>query len=294
MKKLLLLTSASIIIPAILLVLAGCMKPPTTSIDKGPEASCQSLDSKISDIQRPSVLTIRKSEFAYLESTARIENFYPELTQQYAVTVMSREEDDFMVKLMIQETLTEKINGQFKPSTKEGPAYILKKSSTTAGTASTQSSMDLPRGAGQNLEVKNLGVREIANPLRIMGQTAGGGVSQNCQLQADGKVKSYNNLEVTDFDIPIPQAVKGREGCGGLTDCNGPLKGKLLKFDRWINDPNSPGKEMKVTTYLVTTSMVPYFATIFSQCVQYSWPVEARQVLVTSCDDVKDFKFGTP
>lgn len=291
MKKLLLWTTASIVIPAIILLAAGCMKPPSTAIDKGPEASCQSLDSKISDIQRPSVLTIRKSEFAYLESTARIENFYPELTQQYAVTVMNREEDDFMVKLMIQETLTEKVNGQFKPSTKEGPAYILKKSSTQSTAAiSSQSGIS----QGQNLEVKNLGVREIANPLKILGQTAAGGVSQNCQLQKDGKVKSYNNLEVTDFDIPVPQAVKTRDGCGGLTDCNGPIKGKLLKFDRWVNDPNAGGKEMKVTTYLVTTSQVPYFATIFSQCVQYSWPVESRQVLVTSCDDVKDFKFGTP
>lgn len=285
-------TTASILVPALILLMAGCMKPPSTAIDKGPEASCQSLDSKISDIQRPSVLSIKKSEFAYLESTARIENFYPELTQQYAVTVMSREEDDFMVKLTIQETLTEKVNGQFKPSTKEGPAYILKKSASTGSTNSVPGAATL--ASAQNLEVKNLGVREIANPLKILGQTTGGGVSQNCQLQKDGKVKSYNNLEVTDFDIPVPQAVKTRENCGGLTDCNGPIKGKLLKFDRWINDPNSAGKEMKVTTYLVTTSQVPYFATIFSQCVQYSWPVESRQVLVTSCDDVKDFKFGTP
>jgi hypothetical protein len=290
MKKLILWTTASILLPAIILMLAGCMKPPSTAIDKGPEASCQSLDSKISDIQRPSVLTIKKSEFAYIESTARIENFYPELTQQYAVTVMSREEDDYMVKLMIQETLTEKVNGQFKPSTKEGPAYILKKTAPAAASAEVTSGV----ASGQNLEVKDLGVREIANPLKILGQTAAGGVSQNCQLQKDGKVKSYNNLEVSDFDIPIPQAVKTRDACGGLTDCNTPIKGKLLKFDRWINDPNNAGKEMKVTTYLVTTSHVPYFATIFSQCVQYSWPVETRQVLVTSCDDVKDFKFGTP
>lgn len=262
----------------LLMYLSGCLKPPSTVIDKGPEASCESLDNAIADIQRPSVLSIQKSEFAYIESSARIESLAPEYTQGYAVTVMDREEDQYLVKLTIREETREKIDGQFKTSIKEGPALIQKNGPTTQATASQVSR-------------KSLGVEEIGKKLRIL-SGASGSQGANCASQKSGVVKSFHNLQISDFSIPVPQAVASRADCGGLANCKGPLAGKSLKFDRWITDPNNPSGEIKVTTYVLTTSEVPFFATIFSQCVQYSWPIETRQVLVTSCDDVKDFKFG--
>lgn len=271
-------TTGAILIPALLFIVSGCMKAPTTDIDKGVTTDCQQIDKAMSELQTSSVLSIKKSEFAYIESTTRLENLSPELTQQYGVTIMDRQENSETIQLTIREEVRERIDGQFKTSIKEGPAYIQKTGNHT------QTS---------NVGTAGVGIEQVSRKLRIMASSAAAqGQGAYCQAKTSGVVKSYNNLEISNFDAPVPAAVRARSDCGGLANCEGPLKAKQLKFDRWIEDPNDSSKEIRVTTYIVTAPEVPFFATVFSQCVQYSWPVENRQVLVTACDDVKDFKFG--
>jgi hypothetical protein len=282
MRKNILFTTIAILVPAIIFLFIGCMKPPNTGIDKGVDVPCAVIDAKISSIQRPSVLAIAKSEYTYIETAIRLENQQPDVNQQYAITVMDRKEDPYMIQLTIHEETNEKVNGVFKQSIKEGPVLLTKGTSTLAASLA----VNLPPASSTPA-----GVMQMSKKLRISSSGAATGQGFNCANQAAGHVISYNNLEVSSIDIPVPPIVQARPNCG-LKNCNGPIAGQLMKFDRWIPDPNKPGSEMKVTSYVVTSPDVPYFATIFSQCVQYSWPLANRQILVTSCDDVKDFKFG--
>lgn len=275
------------------LAVAGCLKAPSTQVQKGTEASCQQIDQYIQQARTQSVLTIKKDEYANIDTSYAIEKLPPQTIGQYAVTVLDRQENAQEIVLRIREDNRELVNGQFKNSSKEDSYTILKPGNSATSSTGENMIADVVNSAVL-FTVNDSQTSSISTRFKIRSGVSAKSNGPLCQQKAEGKVASYNNLEVQDIAVAIPSSVKMKPNCGGLSDCNAPLHGKLLKFDRWLYQDN--GEELKVTSYLITSPDVPYFAGVFSQCLQYSQPYndagQKIQVLITECDNVTDFTFG--
>ncbi len=294
------------------MLFAGCLKAPSTATQKGPEASCSDIDAAIANTQSGNVMNIQPGEFASTDTFTMVDGPYESLSQQEAVTVVARTQTASEIDLTIQDQLNENVNGTFKSSTTQGTDVIALSGSSSTQAVQNKRSEFISKLAWRRpipLAPTYLRARDASvvglNTFQTGMQVRAEDISQGsfCQAQAQGAVNTYNNLTTQASTMELPSPVQARSNCGGVPNCQNPINTQTLQFDRWVPDPNNPGQEMKVTTYIVTSSQVPFFASILSQCMQYSWPTSDLStsvdpsevgtfVLITTCSNVSDFTFG--
>jgi hypothetical protein len=282
------LTLTTITSSIVLLFLSACMKAPSTEINKGTAVSCKDLDKAVDQLSVGKVSTIKKGEFAYREIVLQFDIMQPELVQQLGYTVIDKVDRTLSDgkthydEILLRREISEKgEGGQFKNSTKD----------FTMGFAKTAA-------AGQINEVQTILENRLTGSRRspAISEKIGplvsilGGSDPEDSFCASTET-TYHKLENGQTQIPVPELVRKRTDCGGLSNCTAPMKSYSLKFDSWQKDKD--GKPAKYTHYISASSDAPYFAALMSNCLQYSMPYQDRYLLVTQCSDVKDFRFGT-
>jgi hypothetical protein len=234
----------------------SCLKPPSTEVDKGAATPCTELDAALNSIQYGSVQSIKKGEFVSIDSKTRLDIQPFEIVGQQSIEVTDLKQDTIDPRyneVTLLVTLNEKQdNGIFKQSQTVEKAYIKRPDVFSLADFSTRASTSM------------------------------------CDKLKTGTL-SYNKLQITEGYVEVPPAVQKSSSCGGLMDCT-KIKARQLSFDRWIKDQD--GKEVKYTNFVTASPDVPYFSTILSSCAQYTLVIDNRPILVTTCDEVKDFKFG--
>lgn len=262
MKKVIFLTVISLLLPALFFTLVGCMKVPSTEIDKGPTASCDQLDASVDRLSMGKVSDIKLGETSYREMIVAFDVMAPEVLQTLRYTVSSKEDKGNYWEMTITEDLQEKVDGQFKNSNRN----------TKIGVAKT--ALLSMNSVSQTIEKKLLHTLADSSPSDSF-----------CSSTS----ASYHKLEVTEGEMDVPVKMHSIPGCGGLKNCD-KIRVTNLKFDTWQKDQD--GQEVKITHYLKASPDVPYFSSLMSHCLQYSMHYLDRQLLVTQCSDVKEFAFG--
>ncbi len=288
MKKVFSLAFAAGAFVASTLLLQSCMKAPTTDINKGTQVSCTALDKAVDQLSVGQVTTIKKGEFAYREIVIQFDILPPELVQQLGYTVMDKVDKvlsdgkTHYDEISLRREISEKGDGgQFKNSTKDFTLGFLK--DQTASTANTVQTIINNKIANAQRS------RPVSDKLGPMVTPLGGSDPENTFCSA--AETTYHKLESTGSAIAVPELVKKRTDCGGLLNCTLPMRAVSIKFDSW--QKGSDGNPIKYTHYISSSPDAPYFASMMSNCLQYSTPYQDRFLLVTQCSDVKDFKFGT-
>lgn len=286
MKKV--ITTATILIT--ILTATGCMKPPSTEVDKGPQVNCSALDKAVDQLSFDQVSTINKGEFSYREIIVQFDILPPELMQQVGYTVLDKVDrvlSDGVThydEILLRREISEKVEGgQFKNSTKDFTLGFAKpKAAGLKALSNVQRILDN--------RVKNMTLtKPISEKLGPLASPLGGSDPESSFC--NNSATTYHKLERTGSAVAIPDLVRKRTDCGGLANCSLPLRAISLKFDSWQN--GTDGKPVKYTHYISASPDAPYFASLMSNCLQYSMPYQERSLLVTQCSDVKDFTFGT-
>lgn len=292
MKKFVFKTLSLLALAAGTSLIQACMKAPTTEVNKGAQVSCTALDKAVDQLSVGQVSTIKKGEFSYREIIVQFDILSPELIQQVGYTVMDKVDKvlsdgkTHYDEILLRREISEKGDGgQFKNSTKDFTMGFLKGQSTL-GDEGTQSSAQTVI----NNKIKNAQrSRPVSEKLGPMVTPLGDSDPENTFCAASDT--TYHKLETLGSAMAVPELVKKRSDCGGLANCTLPMRAVSLKFDSW--QKGNDGNPIKFTHYIIASPDAPYFASMMSNCLQYSTPYQDRFLLVTQCSDVKDFKFGT-
>lgn len=128
-----------------------------------------------------------------------------------------------------------------------------------------------------------------------------GGLSSYARAAAGAPAKkptkeSYHRLRESTGMVAVPNVVKTRPGCGGLSPCEIPATFIQFDFVQWFND----GTYQKVAVDLAFSTKTPFlpFGQNFDQltgllitdCRATVIPVEGRTVYVRDCLSLEDFQ----
>jgi hypothetical protein len=106
---------------------------------------------------------------------------------------------------------------------------------------------------------------------------------------ADGNRITCHDLKILRGVIDPPAAVQTQPNCGGVPNCQ--LNVAEISFDRVTWDKP---EGTKMNYRILVAQNVPYMAKELQFCQQLSVPVEDQRVLVTQCNTVVNFRYGTP
>lgn len=276
---------------AFALLMTSCLEKPTLSEEKGPEAAAsqvfQAVATAWGDVD-PS--TIRQGEFSYKERVQTVQGGTPYVLLQEGVTVDSRSVDhqEKKVNYVFLQQLVEKVDGEPTSST---TSYSL---STNLPEEAVEPSSKMIKA--QDVKIQNLvfGVDIIASLAYAC--VATDGLRTECQnAGADSCQLSCHNLKVSEKTVPAPDLVQQRENCGGLPDCK--MKLKTVSFDQVLDIKRGQSLEQQKVTYTAIISPdAPYLSRLMNFCSRgvVQVPNSSHQVLVTVCNEVKDFRIGQP
>lgn len=291
----------------------SCMKPPDLSVNYGPQFSAEKLSEAIDSAQLKSADTILKDEFATFDVLRGIDVQQPELVGQIGKTVTKMDitqepgPNGAPKGCYYSITLVTKVNekdttGSFKLTSSESYPVFYKKlenvSQTTPavdpciqGSAATPT----PTPSAEPNSAPELGASFRASSYDYSGLKAGHSIEKALKLlnfktaAAETETTTLHNLKVTDGLFYIPEKVKLRPNCGGLSNCTEPIKTVDITFDEvtWAGGVGS-----KVSHYYRLSKEVPYYAAILHSCFQYWISYQSRLVPITQCSDIRDFTIG--
>ncbi len=269
MKKMLVFSLAIIIVPAIFMVLVGCMKPPEPNRDFGPQTSIAEILEKKQTLPIASPSLMKVGEYAAIDESLRLEMLPPEVIRQYAYTVVSKKdlEDQNIQELMIQTDVLDLTKNEPKSSSQK-PVYTQKPGASATHLIGSQTVS--PTGL--------LDPQSLSKQIRAQSTPA-------------DKI-TYHNVQISD--VQIRQSGFNEDAqCGHFP----PEKcGKMLNAKKFSYDlVNWSGAEPVKTSFVeVYSDEIPFLANPFIQCASSVVKLSSQWVNVMSCFEVKSMKFGPP
>lgn len=277
-------------------VLGGlsCMKQPKLQADFGPEVSDQNFSQALEQVEIPNPYTIRQNEYSYATRETWVEGRPYLVNQRWAFTVTSMTEDAVDYIISFVHEVREYSNGEEKVSSKKEDRRLRKQQSNTASIETVAPTSQSP--SEQSLKA-------------ALADKANGPTSTNMSpfhvfthgvkvMEALPRVTRHN-LKFEIGNYPIPEFVKQRSNCGGLTaeKCKDSLKAFYISFDQ-VNWDENGGQ--KYNLQRVFSPDVPFFAStmapdlpgVIQACVTTLLPHNGQAVQITQCDAIKDFTFG--
>ncbi|MBX3018330.1 MAG: hypothetical protein KF767_10600 [Bdellovibrionaceae bacterium] len=268
-------------LPLVALAAAGCMKEPELKADFGPEVTSAEFSSKLSEIEGPDPYTIKKDEYAYFIRSTVLQDQVYQLDKRWAYTVTNKTEDaNDHIFSFVKET-REYVGDQEKISQNQSEVRLTKRSSNT-------SSLKLSQLQFRPTETRTAPIVQMST------------LTPFAYRPASTEKVTFHNLKLEKTYVPVPDFVKQRANCGGLSSekCRGALKAFVMTFDQvqwtgnegqrfsvlWIFSPDIP--------YFGST-MFPSPAGVLKSCGTTQVPYEGQRVKVTQCDEIKDFTFGS-
>lgn len=287
----------------------ACMKETELVADFGPEVTTEGFR-KLVKPEPPTFESVRANEFGYAVRETFVDGRPFAINYRWGFTVTSRTElsDRYIVGL--NHELREYSGGQEKTSTKKGEIAVGKSvppptpASVTASHYPTRESARraLADTSPQHPKAKSSLVS--FSPLSLFARNS---------LQAlEAPIRrTMHNLSFTKGTFPIPEFVKQRANCGGLSASvcsSGVLKAFHLTYDE-VEWTATGGQKYSISR--VYSSEIPFFASIDSPlvltsdidyfypgviqaCIKTDMPYNGVTIQITQCDEIKDFTFGTP
>ncbi|MEI7973945.1 MAG: hypothetical protein WCH11_06220 [Bdellovibrio sp.] len=278
MKRRLLASLFVLFLPVILILLTGCLKVPSASLDFGPSSSSQDVEQALGKLESSSALQVRKGDFVYLETSLRVESLMPEVIRQQAYTVLQRNETTDSITLNVARRLNELSGGQFKTSVTEEVVTLQKGTSPTS--AQTLAAIAAQPSGESTLSVLSGPVFVNGLPRLIL--------SSDQRVQSQARRVTYHNLKVDRMKISVPLLVQMQDNCGGLGlgPCEQGLASVRVSVDQVVWENGQPTK----TSYSWLSSLdSPPLASQLSACAQALMPFQGAMVNMVQCEDVKNF-----
>jgi hypothetical protein len=256
-----------------LLLIAGCLKPPESQQNFGPEVNKSLIEKAFNEIEIASPYSIEVGEFAYIEKLQQVESNPADVIFQRGDTVTGKKEEPERYVLTLVTEVRERIDGNFKPSKKETQAVLPKLKSIEQLAAEAFKSFTIGDKKLQNYQSRAL------NSLKTLSESSPQKIT-------------YHNLEIKKIVFPTPDLVKKRENCGGLSadHCKNGIPATQLSFDKVIWESRGGDKS---SFRFVMSEFSPYLASQLSACVQSKIEFQGQRVRVTQCEFIKDFTWGT-
>lgn len=282
MKQRLLVTALVLFLPVILILLTGCLKVPSASLDFGPSSSSQDVEQALGKLESSSALQVRKGDFVYLETSLRVESLMPEVIRQQAYTVLQRSETEDSITLNLARRLNELSGGQFKTSVTEEVVTLKKSVNSASAKKLHPGSIEPSTEPSLGLSLSVLSGPALANGLpRLI-------LSSNQMVQSQARRVTYHNLKVDRMQIAVPLLVQMQDNCGGLglAPCSQGLASVRVSVDQVVWENGQPTK----TSYSWLSSLdAPPLAAQLSACAQALMPFQGSMVNMVQCEDVKNF-----
>lgn len=269
----------------------SCMKKPDHTPDFGPSVEAEKVQSALDEVGTVDPVTIKKCEFVSIDTYKSYDTITPAIIKQTAKTVTNvKEETDKYIFTVIKATkiLSE---GTWKDPVNETLFLELSKGTeaSSSNNVSTTNFRNNETGVYSKL-ISNLKL-SIKNKFPYS-QSANDGFIFH---KLDGRTGvpgtyTFHNLKKEYTTVPIPIAVKNSANCGGLDNCERPLRAIKVSVDQVYWETADKGD--KITFQYIATPDAPFFASKLSTCAQAWVDYQGRVISITECDEVSDFKFG--
>ncbi|MNJ92702.1 hypothetical protein D3C87_103760 [compost metagenome] len=266
---------------AMLFSLTSCLEQPDMSNDDGPQASVSDVQNALSNAWGDNYpTTMEKGEFVFKTRTQKIQDYTPRLVFQEGVTISEK------------DRVANKFNYTFLHQTEE----ITNTGESKLSTTEHHMELDAPSSLmAQDVKTQSLsfGVQTILGLMQVCIKSED--LQKECdELAADKCDLRCHNLTVTETKVPVPELARQRENCAGVPNCE--LKMKNVAFDLILEIKKGNATEKQKVRYMTSISRdVPYMSRLMNYC--YRGLVQpqgtSQKVLVTVCNDVKDFRPGT-
>lgn len=289
-----------LLLPVVAIAASGCMKEPELKADFGPEITSADFSNKLAEIEGPDPYTIKKNEYAYFIRSTVLQDQIYQLDKRWAYTVTNKTEDaNDHIFSFVKET-REYIGDQEKISQNQSEVRLTKRSTNTSSIATpvSMSPLSLAAGVQSSLDIQRLRFRP--SETRTIPIVQMSTLTPFAFRPASNEKVTFHNLKLEQTHVPVPDFVRQRANCGGLTNekCRAALKAYVMTFDQvqwtgtegqrysvlWIFSPDIP--------YFGST-MFPSPAGVLKSCGTTQVPYEGQRVKVTQCDEIKDFTFGS-
>lgn len=280
------------------LVGSGCLKPPSQTLDHGPEVPASEVQLAILDAWGSAdPATIGAREFESLEQDQKISTLDPRVVYKEATEVCSREVkgDEITYNLLLRSTSINE-TGSFKPETSIIQELVVKNPSITQNLLSAAREPAFPNSIEalqKSMASGRGGLFQNDNNGKVQENSLG---LQTVLSMFDACVKSKNwdvtchNLKVSHGWTLPPIGVSSRPDCGGIPNCQ--ISFKRISFDLVVNLPSSDGKsthEEKVIYDFTISQDVPYLSRLTDFCYQGLVVASGQRILVKICNRVQNF-----
>lgn len=310
------------------MIVAGCMKPPKTEVDYGPEYRKAEVSQALKIALGDGTPTdIKFEEFSQTDLTRVIRGrAIIDLLETVGLTIVNREETPRQIQLnMVEERLTYDLseNHNNKKLVRE---YLDCMNKSTLKAENCES-LSLPNPTAEPSPTVIPNSTEIPEPTVVPSPTAepnptmvsvevhnkaiiNGSTISTAQMiensltlfpemsrdQDDDPRTSYHQLKVSERMASPPKLVQDSPNCGGIPNCL--IHVTDIEFDQvnWL----SYNKGDKIHIKISTSKDVPYLSRILEKCQQGSVPIKQEgkpekdwpRLLVTFCETVRNFKKG--
>lgn len=291
----------SVLIPFMIscaLIGSSCLKPPSQTLDHGPEAAASEVQRAILDAWGSAdPATIGAREFVSLEQDQKISTLEPRVVYKESTEVRERtvSENEVTYTLLVRTTSIDE-TGSFKPETSTEQKLVVKSPGNSQNLMNISRSPAFPDsieslqksmadGRGGLFQNNNdSGVKESSLGLQTVLS-----MFDAC-VKADDWDVTCHNLKVRQGWTLPPTGVSNRPGCGGIPNCQ--ISFKRISFDLVVNLPSSDKKSTHQETviYDFTISQdVPYLSRLTDFCYQGLVTASGQRILVKICNRVQNF-----
>lgn len=291
--------------PLVLLMLlsvamVSCIKQPELDETNVPSSVAEVYGSIADAWGESDPLSMKKGDFIYNETTQQIETQNPSLVLQEGTTVSNvgstvakPNEINFTY---IYQTRVIKSNGDVLTNSREDHRTFIT-DEPVVETAKVAAKALLPMGGdvqamADDLQM-SLGFENVYGLALACQKTEG--LDKYCRetLKVDSCRVECSNLKTADEIHPAPDLIKTRPNCSDLPGCM--MRLKKVSFDWAIIMKIGDSTETQKINYSVSLSPdLPFFSRMVQYCSRQLYAINASQkVLVTTCNNLKDFKKGT-
>ncbi len=291
MKRILLISLLIILLTPLIFSVIGCVKPPETKVEYGPEIPNADISAKLKTLPTPDSYGIYKnqsSEFRMIQSIRDVQS--PTVLRKIKNTVLDRQEfpEDKLINYRVLSQFSDFEDGEFQDYARIIDVPLKMKSGTQSAetTDEVMSKLETP-------------VQMMKNSFQSFSQIFTLENSSDSTASSPPKIVkvTYHNLKSTNKEMDPPAHIQSTKNCAGIPHCK--IQVHEVSFDRvlWTSD----GRGTKSTFTLAVSKDVPYavmpsgeeiFPGLISQCSQAMVKIQGRQFLLNQCLQLIDFEFS--
>lgn len=263
---------SALVIPFVLIAMMSCVKAKEEKADLGPEVAADEIDFALGKaIHGASYSGTALNQYIHYDIVRRLESEENTINMGYT-----------------------KVNVFDKIETSDQTRFSLKIEKASRNSDNTFEILQIeePLVVKKNPIVPNL----------LVSPTTPGGLSAQSIAKTSAVAKkptrsSFHRLRTSDGFLEVPNAVKAKPDCGGISPCEIPVKYVQFDLVQWYNDETY----QKISIDFAFSTKTPYLpfgeslddqlnGVLVADCRATVVPVEGRTVYVRDCLNLTDFQ----